>query len=86
MATSEKRNTAERHFANATKAVQSPERARTEQEQENRTIGEKTARLRSLRLARDAADKKAAEGQVKKAAKPKRASPVPKLKHRTRDD
>jgi hypothetical protein len=84
MATSEKRNTAERHFANATKTVQRPERARTEQEEENRTIGEKTARLRSLRLARDAADKESAQGQAKKAANPKRANPVPKPNHRPR--
>jgi transposase-like protein len=86
MATSEKRTTAERHFVYATKTLQRPERARTEQEEENRTIGEKTARLRSLRLARDAADKEAAQGQAKKAANPKRANPVPKPNHRTRDD
>lgn len=70
MATSEKRNTAERHFDNATKAVQRPERARTEREEQNRTLGENTARLRSLRLARDAADKQAAQGPAKKADKP----------------
>jgi hypothetical protein len=85
MAPSDKRDTAERAFVSATKPVQRSPRARTEQEDEIRVIGEKTARLRSLRLARDVADKKAMNDKAKTAADPKRAGATAKTKRRKGD-
>ena len=49
-------------------------KAMAEYEAERATVGQKIARLRALRLGKEAADKKAAEGvATAKAAKPKGA-------------
>jgi hypothetical protein len=53
-------------------------KAMAEYEAERATVGQKIARLRALRLGKEAADKKAAEGvAAAKAAKPKRAKKKP---------
>lgn len=84
MSNSEKRTAAERAYVSATKPAEPPGRGRTEREEETRTVDEKTARLRSLRLARDAADQEAALSQVNKAGKPS-AKAASKQKRRKGD-
>jgi len=63
------RSKADEKFA---KAVQQDKKAAKEREKADQAIRDKTSRLRSLRLAKEAADKEAAE--LKKAAKKVSAS------------
>ena len=61
MADSKERANAERNFLSAQRPPEKGPRARTEQEEKTHASDEKTARLRSLRLDREAADKRAVE-------------------------
>ena len=72
MAGSKARDDAEIHFDRTQKIAQKPEQAMSRQATEARTVDEKTARLRGLRLANEAADKKVAA-----AKKPRRAKSIP---------
>jgi hypothetical protein len=68
MADSKERENAERNYLSAQKPPQKGLRAHSEQEEKKRASDEKTARLRSMRLNKEAADKRA----VKETAPAKR--------------
>jgi hypothetical protein len=53
---SKERDQAEARFKKAQKATQDAKEARADYESEARTVREKTARLKALRLAKEAAD------------------------------
>jgi hypothetical protein len=60
------------------KAAREDERVRVHYEVEAKTVAEKTARLRALRLAKEAADKTAADMLPVAAKKPKAVKKRPK--------
>jgi hypothetical protein len=63
MADSKERANAERSFLSARRPSQKEPRARSEQEEKKQASDEKTARLRSLRLGKEAEDKRAVEAE-----------------------
>jgi hypothetical protein len=60
---SKERDNAERNYLSAQKPPQKGPRARTEQDEKKHASDEKTARLRSLRLNKEAADRRAVEAE-----------------------
>lgn len=73
MAKSEKRSEAEARFRQAQKRNKDGRKALTEQQEAEQAIHERTARLRALRLAKEAADKEeAARQSLLKSASNKR--------------
>ena len=69
MAKSVTRSEAEVRFRNALKRIEDGRKALTEQQAADQTIRERTARLRALRLAKEASDK---EEAARQSAKKKR--------------
>jgi hypothetical protein len=61
---------AEAKFKKAQKAIHNAKEARAQYENDARAIREKTARLRALRLAKEAADAQAEANKKPVAAKP----------------
>jgi hypothetical protein len=72
MASNEKRTTAESRFARTQKRAAEATQAMKEAEAESRRVTDNTARLKALRLAREAAD--LAEAAANPPAKAKRKS------------
>jgi hypothetical protein len=66
---SKERDQAEARFKKAQKAVQDAKEARTQYEADARAMREKTARLRALRLAKEATDLAAGTGKKSVAGK-----------------
>lgn len=67
-----KKARAEEQFAKAKKAAQESEKNRAQHDAESRAIDEKTARLRGLRLAKEAADASEKAAAPKKKTAPAR--------------
>jgi hypothetical protein len=74
---SKERDEAESRFKQAQKAAQDAKEARAQYEAEARATREKTARLRALRLAKEAADLAAGADKKPAAAKKKTQSIEP---------
>jgi len=67
---SKERDEAEARFKKAQKATQEAEEARAHYESEARAVREKTARLKAIRLAKEAADLEARVDKKPIASKP----------------
>jgi len=76
MARSVKRSEAEIRFSNAQKRMEDARKAVTEQQAADQAIRERTARLRGLRLAKEAAEKEEAakQSRLKPATKKRGAN------------
>ena len=85
---SKERDQAEARFQKAQKAAQDAKAARGQYEADAQAMREKTARLRALRLAKEAADLAAPADKpaTKKPAAAKRMRPIETAGSRSKDD